>query len=247
MTALALLERATQLGVSVVQIADRMPLHELAPADLAAIRTSAAERRLTLEIGTWGTRPEQLIRYVEIAAFLGAPLIRTVIETDPGQPSPSDVVRNLVALVPQLESRGVSVAIENHERVKARVLRQIVDDIGSKHIGVCLDTANSLGCSEGAEEVLTILGPRTICLHLKDYRARRLDHRFGFLIEGAPAGAGDLDIPHWLARLREFGCQANVILELWPPPESAGAEATISKEKQWAEQSVAYLRQFVAH
>lgn len=114
----------------------------------------------------------------------------------------------------------------------------IVDEVASARIGVCLDTANSLGCSEGPDVVLDALGPRTCCLHVKDYTIRRLPHRFGFLVEGGATGRGDLDLPRWLGRRRELGRDVNVILELWPGPESS-LEAAIAKEQSWAEQSIA--------
>src|SRR5687767_3074161 len=163
MTPFALVDQAVQLGVAVVQIADRMPLHELSDAELHALRHHAADRGITLEIGTWGIDVNRLTRYVDIATLLGSPLIRTVVETEPRQPSPREVVEILSSLAPLLEQRGVTLAIENHEKIKAATLRQIVDDVGCERVGICLDTANSLGCSEGAAEVLDILGPRTCC------------------------------------------------------------------------------------
>jgi 3-oxoisoapionate decarboxylase len=244
MTPLALLDQAVELGVSVVQIADRIALHELNEAELTTLREQAAARGITLEIGTWGINADRLRRYVDIARTLGAPLIRTVIETEPRQPTAREAVQTLASIAPLLEQRGVSLAIENHERLNARTLRQIIDEVGSARVGVCLDTANSLGCSEGSEHVLEVLGPRTYCLHIKDYTARRLPHRFGFMIEGCAAGTGDLDIPHWLARLREMRREVNVILELWPAPESTIADS-IEKETRWAAESVRYLRQFI--
>jgi sugar phosphate isomerase/epimerase len=79
---------------------------------------------------------------------------------------------------------------------------------------------------------------------LKDYEIRRLTHLKGFLIEGRPAGQGHLDIPYLLQRLREMGRDPNVIVELWPGPESSTGE-TIAKEAAWATESVRYLRQYI--
>jgi hypothetical protein len=53
-----------------------------------------------------------------------------------------------------------------------------------------------------------------------------------------------LDIPKLIAQVRTFGRDPNVILELWPAPESTVA-ATIEKEALWADQSIRYLRQMI--
>ncbi len=92
--------------------------------------------------------------------------------------------------------------------------------------------------------MLDTLGPRACGLHVKDYTVRSLPNRFGFLIEGCPAGQGQVDVPHWLARLREMGRDVNVILELWPAPETT-LDAAIEKEERWTAQSITFLRQFI--
>ncbi len=244
MTPLVLLDRAVALGVRTVQIADYMPLHLLSDAEVDALRRQADERRLEIELGTAGIERVQLIRYLDLAVRLRAKLLRTVTDTATHRPSPSETVHLLGPIVPELTRRGVTLALENHDRFNAPTLRRIVDDLGSPYVTVCLDTANSLGCSEGPDVVLETLGPRTSCLHVKDYTIRRLPHRFGFLIEGAPAGRGNLDLPHWLTRLREMGRDVSVILEQWPSPEIT-IEATIEKEADWAKQGAAYLRQLI--
>ena len=244
LTPLELLARAAELGVSVVQIADRMPLHRLDERELVALRDAAEQRNLTLELGTVGIGPEHLRRYAEIATLLRARLIRTIIDTETERPSPNTATAQLAAIAPELADRGVVLAIENHERRKVRALREIIERVAHPSVGVCLDTANSLGSSEGPSEVLDILGPFAHCLHLKDYTARRLPHQFGFQVEGCAAGAGDVDIPQWLGQLQALGRDVNVIIELWPAPE-ADLATTIAKENRWAAESVANLRRFV--
>lgn len=116
--------------------------------------------------------------------------------------------------------------------------------LDSPHVGICLDTANSLGCTEGLETLLRVLGRWVVNLHVKDIRVRRLPHRRGFVVEGCPAGQGQVDIPWVLAELRAQGRDVNAILELWPPPEVAVAES-VAKEAAWAAESIRYLRRFI--
>jgi hypothetical protein len=63
----------------------------------------------------------------------------------------------------------------------------------------------------------------------------------GFIIEGAPAGQGQLDIPWLLNKLGESGPLCNAILELWPP-EQKTIEETIALEDKWVVESIPYLR-----
>lgn len=109
---------------------------------------------------------------------------------------------------------------------------------GAVCVGVCLDTVNNLGALEGPSEVVTILAPYTINLHVKDVIIRRKSHRLGFEVEGRPAGQGMVDIPAILALMSE---DVSGTLELWTVPELA-LEDTLNKETVWAEQSVTHLK-----
>ncbi|HWA87882.1 MAG TPA: sugar phosphate isomerase/epimerase family protein [Opitutus sp.] len=241
LSALALVSKAAEVRVPVVQIADNLPLHRLTGGERTALRDRAATLGVELEAGTAGIEPENLRRYLAIARELGARILRTVIDAGADRPSPGEAVARLAPLVPEFERAGVTLAIENHDRFKAATLRDIVKALGSANVGVCLDTANSLGCLEGPEHVVETLGPQVVNLHVKDVRVFRPPHHKGFVVEGAPAGAGQLDLPRLLARLREFGVDPSAIVELWPPPEDDVAQA-VKKEELWARQSLDYLR-----
>jgi sugar phosphate isomerase/epimerase len=244
LTALALCEKAAQLGVHVVQIADNLPLHKLDAAALDALRQRADALGLELEIGTRGIAADHLTQYVGIAQRLRSRLLRVVIDTSIDRPSPDEVVARLAPLMRLFESADVTLAIENHDRFKATALLAIIEALRSRHVGVCLDTANSLGCLESVEHVVETLGPRTVNLHLKDIGAVRAPHNKGFVIEGRPAGQGQIDFAWVLKRLREFRVDPNAIIELWPPPEPT-LTASIEKEDDWARASVTQMRRLL--
>ena len=170
--------------------------------------------------------------------------MRVVLDTADRRPTPDEVVATLRGVLPEFESADVCLAIENHDRFGSATLAEILDHLDSPCAGICLDTANSLGCLEGVETVLEVLGPRTVNLHIKDFEILRPRHHKGFIIEGRPAGQGRLDIPRLLARLRALGRDPNAILELWPPPEADSAAAA-GKEASWADESVRYLRRLI--
>ncbi|NLE43751.1 MAG: sugar phosphate isomerase/epimerase [Chloroflexi bacterium] len=244
MTAMELLERAHDLGVHVVQIADNLPLDRMDGRSLDELVRRAAELEVTIEIGTRGIGREHLIRYVALAERVGSPILRVVVDTATEEPSEDEVVRVLRSLANAFESAGVCLAIENHDRFSAATLVRILDRVGSEYVRICLDTVNSFGALEGPGVVVEALAPRTVNLHVKDFDVVRAAHNMGFVIEGRPAGQGRLDV-EWLLRiLAKHDRDPNVVLELWTPPEATMA-ATLAKEDAWARQSVAYLRRFL--
>ena len=102
-----------------------------------------------------------------------------------------------------------------------------------------------LASLEGPEIVVDTLAPYVVSLHAKDFLVHRSPHQMGFEITGTPAGQGSLDFPWLLRKIGEARRSPNVVLELWPPSER-DLEATISKEWQWFEASIRYLRPLVS-
>jgi sugar phosphate isomerase/epimerase len=173
---------------------------------------------------------------------LGAKLLRFVIDDRDYHPTPEQVTALWPEIVPLLGE--MTLGIENHDRFPARTLRQMVEAAGSDHVGVCLDTANSLGAGEGLEQIATTLAPVTVNLHVKDFHIERLPHLMGFTVAGRPAGHGMIDLPWLLKQLQPFAQCQTAILELWTPPEPVLAD-TIAKESLWAAQSLDYLKPFL--
>lgn len=244
LTALDLLCIADELGLKLVQIADNLSLDSLDGAALETLRAEAKRRGIAIEVGTRGIETEHLHRWIEIATYFESPILRVVVDTANHHPTPGEVVRLIRAALPALKSAGVTLAIENHDRFKARTLAEIVATVGDPHVGICLDTVNSFGALEGPEVVLAVLGPHVVNLHLKEFTVRRLRHNMGFEVTGAPAGMGMLDVPWLLDSLRSYGRSFNAIIETWLSPRSS-MKATIAEEIDWVRQSVTYLRTLI--
>jgi hypothetical protein len=87
--------------------------------------------------------------------------------------------------------------------------------------------------------------PYTMNLHIKDFTIRRVPHKMGIIIEGAPAGKGMLNIPGLLLRSSKNGLCQSAILELWTPPEPE-IELTVVKEEKWAVESIGYLKSLMS-
>jgi sugar phosphate isomerase/epimerase len=244
MTAKDLLDRARELGVGVVQFADNLPLDMLSRKELEEVDLRMGELGIYVEVGTRGIAPEHLGRYIEIALRLRSRILRVVVDRGDHRPGEDEIVEVLGGMVPQFQSAGICLAIENHDRFRVRSLARIVERIGSEHVGICLDTVNSFGALEGPEAVVDTLGPLTVNLHVKDFAIERVSHAMGFVIEGRPAGQGRLNVPWLLERLCAYGRDPNAILELWTPP-GATLEETIAREADWAEESIKYLRSLI--
>lgn len=239
-----LLDRAAKLGVHVVQICDNLPLAGLSTGELSALERWATRLDVSIEVGTRGIAHDNLRTYLRLARRLASPILRVVVDTATHHPGEEEITRTLGDLKSEFERARVCLAIENHDRFKARTLARIIERIGSGYVGACLDTANSFGALEGPEAVVEALGFLTVSLHVKDFVIQRAEHNLGFRIEGRPAGQGQLNVPWLLQALQERGRDPNAILELWTPPEVA-LPAAIAKEDAWATSSVTYLRQLI--
>ncbi len=239
-----LLERAARLGIRVVQLADNFSLETLAPQELGLMRQRAGALGIDLEVGLCGMSRERIHKGLALASQLGSPILRLVLDTDLLRPTPNEVVATLAEMMPACERAKVTLAIENHDRFDAATLLAILEAVGSDSLGICLDTANSIGCVQSVDCLLDRLGPHVVNVHLKDFCVFRAPHNKGFVVEGRAAGQGQLDVPALLARLASLGRDPNVILELWPPPQATLA-LSIELESAWAEESIRYLRRFL--
>jgi 3-oxoisoapionate decarboxylase len=240
-----LIDLALELGVRVVQVTDNLPLHCLSQSVLARLESLIRRRRLIIEVGTRGLDPDRLRTYLHLATRFHCPFVRLVTDTPEGHPSPKKIISCLQAVADDYAAHRIRIALENHDHTKARELKQIIERVGGERIGICLDTANSVGAGEGLDNWIDRFGPQILSVHLKDYRVKRSPHGQGLMVTGCPAGKGELEIPRFLARLRAAAPQVNVILEQWIAPDATDS-AVLARERLWAQKSVQYLRRLIA-
>lgn len=236
-----LIDKAAASGLTLVQIADNLPLEKLEEIELVFLRKYGEAKGVEIEMGGRGLTPEHTIRCIEAAATLNSPILRMVIDGTGYEPDLDYVISVIKDLIPEFRSRKIKLAIENHDRFKAREFEKIIQSVGSEWVGICLDSVNSMGAGEGFEEVSRILLPYTINLHIKDFTIRRVSHKMGIVIEGAPAGSGMLNISELVNKLYFTNSCQSAILELWTPPEKDFAD-TLVKEERWANESIEYLK-----
>ncbi len=244
MDAFGLMQFSADLGLHLLQIGDNVALDLLTPDSRFALRETSNKLGIEVEVGTRGIEVSHLQEYLQIARFFDSSILRVVVDTASHHPSPEEVVGLIRQVLPDLENTKVTLAIENHDRFRARTFAQIIEALNHPYVCICLDTVNSFGSLEGPEVVVQTLGRHVVNLHVKEFIVRRLSHNMGFEITGVPAGQGMLDIPWLLDSLNQYGRSFNAVIELWPALE-ATTQATVDKELDWVRQSVTYLRTLI--
>lgn len=239
-----LVDKAVEFKVDCIQVADNYPLPDKSPEELTLLRDYAKKNRIGIEIGGRGLTDENLDRYIRLADYFSSPLLRMVIDRMEYQPDSETVVAVIRNALGSLESKGITLALENHDRLHAAEFRKIIEKVNSDFTGICLDCVNSMGIGEGLTTVMENLAPYTVNLHVKDFSVKRVSHMMGFVIEGTPAGKGFLNLPVMMEILGSHGRCRSAILELWTPPAENLAE-TISREEAWAGESIEYMKELI--
>lgn len=240
-----LFQYAAEHGIRYVQFGDNYPLHQLSQEDRRQLKAEALQKNIHLQAGTRRLTYNHVLEYIRIAQDIRSPFLRVVIDDAGYHPSKEEVIHIIKDILPVLKENQIILAIENHDRFKARVLEEIILKTNPEYVGVCLDTSNSLGAGEGICEILPILLPYTINLHIKDFVIKRVSHKMGFIVHGVPAGSGMLDVPWLLSECRKNKKCETATLEIWMHP-LATIEETIEQEKHWVQQSIQYLKKFIS-
>ncbi|WP_247232056.1 sugar phosphate isomerase/epimerase [Telluribacter sp. SYSU D00476] len=240
-TPVELVHQTVKHGLHHLQFGDNLPLHQLSDSSLEELIRTAAQSGVHLEVGTRRLTKEHIALYLGLAVRCGSPFLRVVIDDNCFKPGKEEVIQIIHSLLPDLQAAGVVLAIENHDRFPVREIEEIILATSTQWVGVCLDTANSLGAGEGVREVVEVLAPYTVNLHIKDITIRRVSHKMGFEVDGCPAGKGILPIPWIIEQLSQYGRCRTATLELWSHPEST-LYGTLAKEASWVEESIAYLQ-----
>ena len=238
---LDLLDRAKELNIGLVQIADNMPLHEMSDEQVQTLCTKAETLGISFEAGANSMTPSNLERYIRIAEKIKSRILRFSIDGMDYKPNVKDVIGIVKNAQSELKKRDIILALENHGRLYTHDFRNIMEAVGNSHVGICLDCANSLGLGEGFHEVVRELAPYTVNFHVKEVYIKRKYHMMGFDIEGRPFGEGCLPV-QWMLEQLPSKCET-AILEQWTPPET-DIQATIAKERDWAGRSILYLKKY---
>jgi len=108
---------------------------------------------------------------------------------------------SLKLAAPVVARHGILLAVENHKDWRADELIAILKRLGNDHVGVCLDTGNSIALLEDPLEVVEALAPWAFTTHFKDMGTE--EYRDGFLLAEVPLGQGILELPRVVQCLRK--------------------------------------------
>ena len=97
---------------------------------------------------------------------------------------------------PVLRRHGMRVGVENHKDFHAAELVEMIQKLGSEHVGVTIDTGNSIALLEDPMAVVETLAPFAVTTHIKDMAVQECED--GFLLSEVPVGEGMLDLDRML-------------------------------------------------
>ncbi|HSB78681.1 MAG TPA: TIM barrel protein, partial [Candidatus Methylomirabilis sp.] len=224
--AVDVVSRAAALGLEVVQFCENLPLARLAGEEWEELLGVSRRLGVAIEVGTRGLEVSALLAHVDLAARAGSRALRLVLDaTDPGV-----IIEVLRPVLERCQERHLLLAVENHFDLRSRQLVDLIRQLDDPWLGVCLDTANSIGHLEDPMETLGALGPYVAQVHLKDYAVEKAP--LAYRIAGRILGQGWLDIPAVLKAVVATGRDPDLFLEQWMEPEKS-LEATLAKERQW--------------
>ncbi len=108
--------------------------------------------------------------------------------------------------------QDVRLALENHKDFELHEQLATLRTISSPHLGVCLDTGNSLALLEDPMEVVRQLAPYTFTVHFKDIAVSPAED--GFHMAEVPLGKGMLNLPEIISTISRESPRAGFHLEM---------------------------------
>ncbi len=218
----AYLEHCAALGAAGVQTSIGVRDAEA----LGKLRAAAEKHRMYLEgIVALPRAADDLRRFeaeLRSAREAGAAVVRTVAlngrryETfDSAEAFRAFAARaweSLQRAEPVARRVGVRLAVENHKDWRVEELLAILKRLDSAHVGVCLDTGNSIALLEEPLEVVRAYAPWAFTTHFKDMGLAEYEH--GFLLAEVPLGQGMLDLKDMLAILKKARPEVRINLEM---------------------------------
>ena len=241
MSVFDLLNKARELQVPVLQIADNLPLELLPEAELDELAKRAEAWDISIEIGTKGIDVDRLLRFLEIAKKFKSPILRTLPALFGKTAVFDEVKRNLAEVLPEFEKAGVIIVLENTEAFTAAEYVALMNEVNHPNLRLCVDLANALGKMEGPKYVFEQMLPYCANYHFKDVEIIRSRTLMGFSVNGNPSGQGQIPVKWVLNKLKSNKMFPSVIIELWPPLQES-IDKTIALENDWAAESVANLK-----
>jgi sugar phosphate isomerase/epimerase len=236
-----MIRQAHAAGIECLQVCENTRPLDIPSFEWREAQRCAADLGMELQLGCKTLKPGVVERFIGLAQELFCPQLRIVTE-EPDEHlhgTRENVSQLLEVIVPQIQSAGLRLAIENHFDISSHLLVELAATYPEDVVGFCVDTANSLRSFEPTSEVLRLLHDRAYCYHLKDYRV--VGSMINFSVMGAPLGEGDLDLDGCLKKIFTHQPVPALFVETWTPSEN-NREKDIALDAEWLRRSAQNLR-----
>ena len=227
-----LLDYAASLRLDALLLSDLDAFPTRDDATLADIGNKARDLGLDLYVGSWsicptsksfknqwGTAEEHLATGIRVARATGAPVFRVVLGNAEDRKSEggikariADTVKVLKASASRAKDAGVKIAIENHAGdLHSWELAALIEEAGKDFVGANIDSGNAAWTLEDPMDVLTTLGPLTICSSLRDDMIWETPD--GAAVQWTACGEGLIDWKKYTARWAELCPTVPIMIE----------------------------------
>ena len=159
-------------------------------------------------------RLKDFICNIHLAKFFGAKYIVSSVgeaHLKDKECEDADLIKNIKELIEILESEDIQLVLETHgEHSNARVLKDIIDKVGSKYVGINYDTANVIFYSNVRPEFDIDFCIKDVAyMHLKDKVGKNNEWNFPALGKGNI----DFDIIFQKLELENNNCPFSIEIE----------------------------------
>jgi sugar phosphate isomerase/epimerase len=113
---------------------------------------------------------------------------------------------------PVLAKHEMRLAVENHKDFRSDEHVELLQKLGSEHIGACIDTGNNLALLEEPLDTARALAPWAMSCHVKDMAVEPYED--GFLLAEVPLGEGFVDLRQIVETLRAARPEVRFCLEM---------------------------------
>lgn len=201
-----------------------------------------------LEAGGNQQERQEMLKHIEYAEALGAPVMRVVgsslmFRFEPHEPQLKILAEWFREATEIAASKGIRLAVENHIDYNADEIKWLIDEVGSDYFGVNLDIANFLRLLDDPVEATRKLAKHVFATHIKDIRpVKGINASEWCYFSSVAAGTGLIQIPEIAQILKDSGYTGFLAFETdMPHPDYEGEEERMIKE------SIDYLKTVAAN
>ena len=168
----------------------------------------------------FGTAEEHLALAVQVAEWMGSPIVRCYMGTMDDRRGPGGLERHMKEMIRVLKTArhrvmnaGLKIAVENHAGdMQSRQLVRLIEEAGPEFVGATMDAGNAVWTLEDPLENLEILGPYAVATGIRDSMVWETEG--GAAVQWAAMGEGQVDFKSYFRRFRQICPNVWVHLEI---------------------------------